>query len=261
MQTIPLYQVDTFTNEVFKGNPAAVCPLTEWFPDKTLLAIAAENNLSETAFIVPKKDGYDIRWFTPASEVDLCGHATLASAWVVFNKLGFTGKEITFSSQSGLLTVVRDGERLSMRFPNRAGKQVTPDPLLFEALGITAEEVYQSRDTIVVLPSEDAVLAVKPDMEALKKIQTFGIVVTAPGKFSDFVSRAFFPSISVPEDPVTGSTHCTLIPYWAARLNKTKLHARQVSKRSGDLWCELTPDSVIISGDAVLYLEGAITLP
>ncbi len=261
MQTIPIFQVDAFTSEQFKGNPAAVCPLKEWLPDETLLAIANENNLSETAFFVPKDDGFHLRWFTPASEVDLCGHATLASAWVLFNKLEFDGDSITFSSQSGPLTVTKKGEKLTLNFPLREGvREASPDPLLFEALGVTSTEVYQARDTIVVLDSEAAVKAVRPDLEKLKKLKTFGVVVTAPGEISDFVSRAFFADISVPEDPVTGSTHCTLAPYWAKRLGKNKLSARQVSARGGDLECEIVGDRVEIAGNAVLFLEGVIYL-
>ena len=256
---IPIYQVDAFTSRLFAGNPAAVCPLKEWLPDDKMQAIALENNLSETAFFVPEDGYYKLRWFTPKVEVDLCGHATLASAFVIFNELRQDESEVRFQTRSGELIVRRDGDRLTMDFPARPPAEcndVHPD--LITALGGDPEKVLASQDYLVVYRTEDEVRALKPDMDPLAQVDRFAVIVTAPGKQVDFVSRFFAPSKGVPEDPVTGRAHTTLIPYWSKRLGKKELHAFQVSPRGGELWCVDRGDRVSISGHAVRYLTGTI---
>ena len=256
---LPIYQIDAFTSAVFAGNPAAICPLEEWLPDQQLQAIASENNLSETAYFVREQDFYHLRWFTPEVEVDLCGHATLASAHLLFHELGETGDTVTFHTKSGRLAVHRDGELLKMDFPSRPPVHVTdPHPELVKALGGLPSEILAARDYLVRYQSPEDVLSLTPDMEALKRVDRFAVIVTAPGKDCDFVSRFFAPAKGVPEDPVTGSAHCTLIPYWADQLGKTTLTARQVSKRGGELACRLDGGRVEIAGRAVLYLKGTI---
>jgi len=257
---IPLYQVDAFTDRLFAGNPAAVCPLAEWLPDATLQAIAAENNLSETAFFVGRAGEYALRWFTPASEVDLCGHATLASAHVILGRLEPALDEVRFSSKSGPLRVTRDRGRLWLDFPARPPAASDPIEGLSEALGARPSELWAARDVMAVLASEAEVRSLKPDMGRLQALDRFGFIVTAPGETADFVSRFFAPSLGIPEDPVTGSAHCTLAPFWAERLGKRELRALQVSPRGGELLCELREDRVLIGGHAVSYLEGAIEL-
>lgn len=255
---IPIHQVDAFTSRVFGGNPAAVCRLERWLPDDLLRSIAAENNLSETAYVVRNGEGFDIRWFTPVTEVDLCGHATLATAHVLFSLE--PGRDvIAFSSQSGELRVRRDGGMLQLDFPVREPVPIAPVPVLAEALGEPpAEILVSSRDHLAVYGSEERVRGLAPDMAKLAALDLFGVIVTAPGTGCDFVSRFFAPAEGVPEDPVTGSAHCTLVPYWAKRLGKASLHARQISKRGGELRCTLAGDRVLISGHAVTYLEGTI---
>ncbi len=255
---IPIYQVDAFTSEVFRGNPAAVCPLEQWLDDARLQAIAAENNLSETAYFVPKEDGYHLRWFTPECEVDLCGHATLASAFVLFHYLKPGIKRVKFQSQGGQLQVTREGELLCLDFPARAPVACSVSESLLKALGKSPMEVLCSRDYLVRYRSEDEILSLQPDMALLKTLDRLGVIVTAAGKRSDFVSRFFAPGAGIPEDPVTGSAHCTLTPYWARVLGNAKLHALQVSSRGGELFCELRGDRVLIAGRAVRYLEGTI---
>ncbi len=255
---LPLYQVDAFTERRFAGNPAAICPLPKWLPDATLQAIAAENNLAETAYFVAEPDGYRLRWFTPAVEVDLCGHATLAAAYVLMNCLGFGGDQVTFHSRSGPLTVARSGEMFTLDFPSRPGQPQPIDPAITAALGAPPTEILAARDTMCVLATAAEVSALQPDMTALKQLAPWALIVTAPGDDCDFVSRFFAPKQGVDEDPVTGSAHCTLTPYWAARLGKTNLFARQVSPRGGELWCEDRGDRVRISGHGALYLTGFI---
>jgi PhzF family phenazine biosynthesis protein len=259
---IPYYQIDAFTGAVFSGNPAGVCLLEEWLDGATLQAIAAENNLSETAFLVRRGVGYDLRWFTPKVEVDLCGHATLASAFVVFTRLEPSLDVISFESKSGTLTVGCEGELLVMDFPARRAEPCPSAPLeLTSGLGAMPDEVLLSvRDFLAVFCDEQAVADLRPDMAELAKLDQMGIIVTAPGSASDFVSRFFAPKLGVPEDPVTGSAHSTLIPYWAERLGSSKLHALQMSERGGELFCEDRGDRVRIAGRAVAYLEGTITL-
>jgi predicted PhzF superfamily epimerase YddE/YHI9 len=255
---IPIFQVDAFTSRVFAGNPAAVCPLKEWLDDATLQAIAAENNLSETAFFVPGDTDFHIRWLTPTQEVDLCGHATLASAWVVFNHLDPSATVAVFSSRSGPLKVARAGDMLVMDFPSRPPEPCpAPSPAL-EGLGRAPREILASRDYLAVYDSEDEVRALRPDMARLRGLDRLGVIATAPGTRSDFVSRFFAPGAGIDEDPVTGSAHCTLTPYWAQRLGKDRLHAFQVSARGGELFCMPRGDRVAIAGRAARYLQGVI---
>ncbi len=255
---LPIYQVDAFSRGVFSGNPAAVCPLEEWLPDETMQAIANENNLAETAFFVRNNGRFQLRWFTPVCEVDLCGHATLGSAHVLFHELKEPGDTVQFETKSGELVVRRHGDRLAMDFPSRPPEPVDADAGLVPAMGGRPVEILAARDYLVRYGSEEEVMALKPDMEALKRIDRFAFIATAPGTDCDFVSRFFAPAKGVPEDPVTGSAHCTLIPYWAKQLGKTILHARQISPRRGELFCKLAGDRVEIAGYAALFLQGRI---
>jgi PhzF family phenazine biosynthesis protein len=257
---ILVYQVDAFAERIFAGNPAAVCPLEEWLPDQMLQAIAAENNLAETAFFVRNGTGFDLRWFTPTVEVDLCGHATLASAYVLINCLGWEASELSFNTRSGQLKVTRKGELLVLDFPALPPEPVTPCAGLLSGLGGNPQAILAARDYMVVYDSEDEIRALQPDLEKLKNADRFGVIVTAPGTDCDFVSRFFAPGQGIPEDPVTGSAHCTLVPYWAERLGKMTLHGKQVSRRGGELFCELRGDRVEIAGRAALFLQGSITL-
>ena len=258
---VPLYQVDAFTDRLFGGNPAAVCPLDSWLPDDLLQQIAAENNLSETAYIIPSDAAdhdFDIRWFTPTLEADLCGHATLAAAWVVQEHLGRNPETVRFLSRSGMLGVTRDADELALDFPARPAVPTDPVPALAAALGGEPEETLEAVDYLAVFGSEQTVAGLKPDMRALAELDVRGIIVTAPGRTCDFVSRFFAPRSGIDEDPVTGSAHCTLAPYWARRLDKTDLAARQISARGGELQCRLVGDRVHIAGRAVTFLQGAI---
>lgn len=259
---LKLYQTDAFSDRVFSGNPAAVVPLDSWLANDAMQAIAAENNLSETAFFVPRDDGYAIRWFTPASEVDLCGHATLASAFVVMQFLQPQANVVRFDSHSGELIVRKlDDGKLELDFPAKPPKVLAESPVgPAEALGVAPDAVLDQDDYLVVLQNAAAVAAVRPDFAALGRLERRGVIVTAPGDDCDFVSRFFGPRVGVPEDPVTGSAHCILVPYWAERLGKSTLHARQVSARGGELFCRLAGERVRIGGHATLYLEGTITL-
>jgi predicted PhzF superfamily epimerase YddE/YHI9 len=264
---IPIYQIDAFTVERFRGNPAAVCPLPYWIDDDLLQAIAAENNLSETAFLVRRDDGFDLRWFTPTTEVDLCGHATLASAHALVHPLGETADPLRFHTRSGVLEVVRSGHRLVMRFPALPARPVEPPPGAAAALGGALQEWRASQESprqgnyLAVYASEAEVAALTPDIAALGGYGLFGFIATAPGESVDFVSRYFAPAFGVPEDPVTGSAHCVLAPYWADRLGRgagERMTARQISPRGGDLTVSLHGDQVHLEGEAVLYLEGHI---
>jgi PhzF family phenazine biosynthesis protein len=255
-----MYQVDAFAGQVFSGNPAAICPLDNWLPDAQMQAIAAENNLAETAFFVRNGSGYKLRWFTPAVEVELCGHATLASAFIILNDLTPGERSVSFETKSGTLTVTREGDLYSLDFPAMPPKECDVYPGLVQALGGKPETVLGARDYFVVYGSEEELRALKPDMQALMNIDRFAVIATAPGRQVDFVSRFFAPAKGVPEDPVTGSAHCSLIPYWSKRLGKSKLHAFQVSPRGGELWCEDRGARVTISGKAVRFFEGAIFL-
>jgi PhzF family phenazine biosynthesis protein len=258
---IPVYHVDAFTDRLFGGNPAAVCPLESWLPDATMQAIAAENNLSETAFFVREGDDCALRWFTPKVEVDLCGHATLASAHVIFRREPSRGSVAFRTVKAGTLTVTRTGEKLAMDFPARPPKLVAAPHGLAAALGKAPTELLVARDYMAVYDSSDDVAALAPDFAALGKLDCFAVIATAPGENGvDFVSRFFAPAQGVPEDPVTGSSHCTLAPYWGQRLGKTYLEALQISRRVGKLSCTLANERVVIAGQAVLYLEGTITI-
>jgi predicted PhzF superfamily epimerase YddE/YHI9 len=260
---LPVFHVDAFTAKPFGGNPAAVCPLAEWLDDDRLRAVAAENNLSETAYLVPRNGGYDLRWFTPTCEVKLCGHATLASALVVMQTLAPGSNSVRFeTSFSGTLTVSRDRDLLAMDFPANPPWVCPNRPAaLLDGLGRTPASVMQVEDNyFAVYEREQDITSICPDLRLLEKLHPAGVAITAPGKNCDFVSRYFAPSYGIPEDPVTGSTHCSLAPYWADRLGKTSLHARQVSERGGELWCEVKGDRVIIKGKAVLTLRGELLL-
>jgi PhzF family phenazine biosynthesis protein len=259
---VRLYQVDAFTSQLFGGNPAAVCPLDAWLPDDVLQAIARENNLSETAFVLRDEPrGWQLRWFTPTQEVDLCGHATLATAYVLFNRLAPGLERAQFSSRSGTLVVTeREGDWLEMDFPSRPPEPCEVPEGLVEALGAEPRETLLSRDLVAVFDSEEQVRALRPDMARLAELELFAVVATARGEEADFVSRFFAPRVGVPEDPVTGSAHCSLVPYWAARLEKKALLAHQVSARGGVLQCEDRGERVGLAGQAVLYLEGYINV-
>jgi PhzF family phenazine biosynthesis protein len=258
-----IYQVDAFASEVFKGNPAAVCPLEQWLDGETMLKIAAENNLSETAFFVKKDGVYEIRWFTPTIEVNLCGHATLASAFVVFNCLGETSDVIRLhSDRSGDLSVEKRGDRLILDFPRYGVNEIEIDENLVRAVGKRPLQTWETQGNMVLMlfEKESDVAAIAPDMSALGKIPFDEVIVTAKGDAADFVSRMFAPRIGIPEDPVTGAIHCSLIPFWAERLGKTELFARQISARGGELFCELAGERVKIGGNAALYLKGEINV-
>lgn len=256
---LPIYQIDAFARRAFAGNPAAVVLLDAWLPDEAMQAIAGENNLAETAFLVQEPAGWSIRWFTPACEVDLCGHATLASAFVLFERDPGLPR-ITFQSRSGPLAVGREGDLLVLDFPSRPPVAVPPVPGLPEALGAPVREVWKARDLVAVLDDEATVRSLKPNLEALATMDDFAVVATAPGEEADFVSRFFGPRVGVPEDPVTGSAHSTLVPFWSRRLGRSKLRALQVSPRGGELLCEDRGDRVAIGGRAVKVIEGTLFL-
>jgi PhzF family phenazine biosynthesis protein len=260
---LSVFQIDAFTDRVFGGNPAAVCPLDAWIADDVMQAIAAENNLSETAFFVADgEDGtsYDLRWFTPALEVELCGHATLASAFLIFERFAPDAEILRFQTRSGELTVARKDGMLFLDFPSYPGPAVDCPDALTGGMGNTPQEVIEGPNYMAVFQSEADIAALAPNMEMLATLHPRGVIATAPGDAVDFVSRVFVPSFGVPEDPATGSAHCMLTPYWARRLGKTRLNARQISTRGGVLVCEDRGDRVGIGGQAVLYLEGKITV-
>lgn len=258
---LPIYQVDAFASALFSGNPAAVVPLEEWISDEQMQRIAAENNLSETAFFVKEGGSHHLRWFTPTVEVDLCGHATLAAAHVLFEELGYDETDIVFKTRSGMLSVSKEEQKLMMNFPaDEMPKTKAPD-VLFKALGINrTPETYKTDDWMVVLESEEDVAALNPDMRLLNEVEARGVIVTAPGDEVDFVSRFFAPQSGVDEDPVTGSAHTKSTPYWSNVLGKSELSARQISARGGDLICRMKGDRVEILGEAVTYFKGEITI-
>jgi PhzF family phenazine biosynthesis protein len=258
LMRIPIYHLDAFTSRVFGGNPAAVCPLEDWLEDGLLQAIAAENNLSETAFFKGGGGKYEIRWMTPTQEVDLCGHATLASAHVIFERVEPGRSEVTFASKSGPLGVKKEAGRLALEFPSRPPRTIEAPRGLGEILGREPREVLKARDLLAVFETPEDVLALTPDFARLASLDAFAVIATAPGRDVDFVSRFFAPGRGIPEDPVTGSSHCTLVPYWSKRLGKKRLHAHQLSKRGGELFLEDRGDRVLIAGHAVQYLEGTL---
>jgi PhzF family phenazine biosynthesis protein len=254
--SIPYYQIDTFTGSLFTGNPAGVCLLADWLPDELLQSIAAENNLAETAFLVQRDSSFDLRWFTPSIEVDLCGYATLAPAHVIFRHLGYRESTIRFHTRSGLLAVSRNDDLLTLDFPARPATPCDIPHDLSEGLRATPSSTAKSRDYLAVFETEEAVRNLQPDMAALMRLDCLGIIATAPGDHCDFVSRFFAPRAGIPEDPVTGSAHCTLIPYWAQRLGRSELRALQVSSRGGELFCQNRDERVGIGGRAVTYSSG-----
>ncbi len=262
LTTRPIFQVDAFGRGPFTGNPAAVIPLDDWLPDNLLLAIAGENNLSETAFYVPRQTGYDLRWFTPTQEVDLCGHATLATAWVLYNLYDAKDRELVFHTRSGQLNVRREGaDRLSLLFPARHAQPVELTPDIQRMVDQPVSAALRSRDLMLVLDSEAAVLHARPNLDWIRRDNSLGVIITAPGEHCDFVSRFFAPNAGIDEDPVTGSAHCTLTPFWSERLGKVELHARQLSRRGGWLECHALGDHVRIVGEARLYMDGHIHVP
>jgi PhzF family phenazine biosynthesis protein len=260
MMEIPFYQIDAFASQVFSGNPAGVCLLKSWLPDDVLQSIAAENNLPETAFLVGQDDCYDIRWFSPTVEIDLCGHGTLASGHVIFQFVGCDLECVEFRSKSGDLRVKRKNSLLFLDFPSRKPLPCSTPDGLASILGAAPSQVLSSRDLMVVFDDENTVKTLNPNLDAVAKLDGFALIVTAPGQDSDFVSRFFAPGAGIPEDPVTGSAHCTLVPYWSERLGRKDLHAFQLSKRGGELFCTDRGDRISIGGRAVTYLAGTITI-
>jgi PhzF family phenazine biosynthesis protein len=260
---VPIYQVDAFASSLFKGNPAAVCPLDRWLPDETLQSIAAENNLAETAYYIPSGHGrFELRWFTPAVEVDLCGHATVATAAVILGlRAELAGTRVLFDSKSGELVVDREGDLYALNFPSNPPEACSVDPGLVAALGAQPQLTLASRGYLCVFETEAEVRALRPNMDKVAALDRWSVMATAPGEDCDFVSRFFAPAKGIPEDPVTGSAHTVLVPYWSERLGKKKLFARQISSRGGELWCENLGSRVKIAGRAVPYLEGTIQVP
>jgi predicted PhzF superfamily epimerase YddE/YHI9 len=259
---VPYYQVDAFTDRAFGGNPAGVCMLESWLPDELLQRVAAENNLSETVFVVRAGDDFELRWFTPAVEVDLCGHATLAPAFVLFTELKYPGSRITFHTRrSGALGAEWDGKIVMLDFPSRPGEPCAAPPALMEGLGHIPHEVRKSRDYLAVLGSDEDVRTLAPDFPRIATLDCLGVIATAKGADVDFVSRFFAPGAGLNEDPVTGSAHCTLIPYWAEKLGKSRMVARQLSARGGTIFCEMRGERVGIGGHAVLFSRAELLLP
>jgi len=260
MTTIPIFQLDAFTDKPFGGNPAAVCPLQEWLPDDVMQSIALENNVSDTAFYVPEGDGFLLRWFTPKIEVDLCGHATLATAWLILNELEPDRASVAFDTRSGTLTVSRDGDLLAMDFPVMVAEERPAPAGLAEAIGIEPVKFLKAVMNMAVLENEAVVRAVNPDFGYIKNMDGMGLIITALGDQSDCASRYFAPHAGIDEDPVTGSAHCTIVPYWSGVLGKAQIHARQVSARSGDLYCLLEGDRVVLTGKARTVIKGTFTI-
>ena len=258
---LQIFQADAFTAELFKGNPAAVVPLIEWLSDETMLQIAMENNLSETAFFIPEGDHFQIRWFTPKTEVNLCGHATLGTAHILFNELAFKGEQIEFTSKSGLLKVTKSGDKLQLDFPADPVSLEDTNPEIETALGAGPIATYKGKTKhLLLFDNEETIRNMNPNFHLLKQTEARGIIVTAKGTTVDFVSRFFAPKVGIDEDPVTGSAHTLLVPFWASRLNKTEMTALQLSARGGQLWCTLSGDRVLIAGKAVTYLKGEIEI-
>ncbi|MEZ5830506.1 MAG: PhzF family phenazine biosynthesis protein [Dongiaceae bacterium] len=259
--TMPFFQVDAFASKPFAGNPAAVMPLKEWLPDETLQSIAAEHNLAETAFFVPKGDDFHLRWFTPTVEMPLCGHATLASGYVVLNHLDRSRDKVVFHTQSGPLTVTRDGDRLLMDFPTRANEPASVSELapVAEAIGAKVIDLRRGWTYLAAVESEDVVRNLKPDISKIAALP-LDVTVTARGSKADFVSRVFVPKVGIPEDPVTGAAHCLLVPYWSEVLERKTFFARQLSRRGGELWLRLDGDRVKMAGHAILTVAGDVHL-
>ncbi|MDQ6993438.1 MAG: PhzF family phenazine biosynthesis protein [Mariprofundus sp.] len=257
---LPIYQIDAFASKPFEGNPAAICPLDEWLPDGVMQLIAEENNLSETAFFIATDSGFHIRWFTPTVEVDLCGHATLAAAYVLFHCLDFKQPEILFDSRSGLLSVVKQGDLLILDFPAQPAVICEAPIQMIHAFGMEPVMCLKAEDYIVVFEQEDDLLSAEPDFDLLSELDGRGVIVTAPSELYDFVCRFFAPKFGINEDPVTGSAFTQLAPYWANRLGRTQLFAKQLSSRGGEVRCELKGERVLIAGRGVKYLQGEIEI-
>jgi PhzF family phenazine biosynthesis protein len=257
---IPIYQIDAFSAELFKGNPAAVCPLDNWLSDALMQAIALENNLSETAFFVPKGDDFHIRWFTPKSEVDLCGHATLATAFVIYHVLGYEKETLRFDSRSGILTVTQDNDWLTMDFPAQPPAPCDVPEEIINAFSVAPIECLTSEDLILVFERETDVETADPDLAQLIKLDSRGVAITARSTDYDFIARFFAPKHGIPEDPETGSAYTQLAPYWAAKIGPKRFHVKQVSPRGGELTCEVVGDRVFIAGKATKYMEGTIRI-
>ena len=259
--SLKMYQVDAFTGTLFSGNPAAICPLNDWLPDQYMQHIARENNLSETAFFVPSEDGFKLRWFTPTIEVELCGHATLATAHVIYHHLGFEGEAIRFQTLSGELRVERNGTGYVMDFPSdKLEKQESPEALVL-SLGLQPQETWRGKDDYLVLvKDEKELLSISPDFRSMRRLSARGVIVTAPGQHCDFVSRFFAPQSGVNEDPVTGSAHTSLAPYWAKKLGKNDLTALQLSQRRGTVFCTLQGNRVLLRGQAITYMQAELDL-
>jgi PhzF family phenazine biosynthesis protein len=257
---IPYYVVHAFTDRIFSGNPAGVCPLDFWPPDELLQKIAFENNLAETAFFAREGSGFRLRWFAPMAEVDLCGHATLATAFVLFESLGYAQTSVRFETRSGPLTVARKADMLAMDFPTLEVQPVAIPSQLVQGLGANPREVFESMDQIAVFGDESEVASLKPDLDILKRLPARGVLVTAPGKTSDYVLRCFGPKVGIPEDPATGSAQSMLAPYWAARLGKRNLTVHQLSSRGGEMFCEVNGNRIEIAGRAALYLTGQLSV-
>ena len=258
---LPIFQADAFASSLYKGNPAAVVPLSEWLPNRTMQQIASENNLSETAFYIKEENHFYIRWFTPKAEVNLCGHATLATAHILFNELNFQGDLLLFNSKSGMLTVRKSQDKLQLDFPADFVQPIELESVFNDALGIAPIAAFKGRtDYLLLFESEEMIQNIKPNFQLLKQTDARGVIATAAGKEVDFVSRFFAPQVGVDEDPVTGSAHTSLVPFWAERLHKTELTALQLSERGGQLWCALAGDRVLIVGKAVTYLRGEIEI-
>ena len=257
---LTIYQVDAFAEKVFEGNPAAVVPLEEWLEDDLMQKIAMENNLSETAFFVKTDRGFHLRWFTPEYEIDLCGHATLASAYVIKNFVEPHLAKINFTTEkAGILKAMAKDGMYTLDFPSRMPQSCDAPGLVLKSLNLlTAVEILKSRDYFVVLPNEEAVMNCEPDFTLMKELDALGVIVTAKGQSVDVVSRCFYPGLGVQEDPVTGSAHCNVVPYWSEKLGKTRLYCKQLSQRGGDLHCELDGDRVLMSGKCILYMQGEI---
>ncbi len=259
--SLPIYQVDAFANALFEGNPAAVVPLEQWLSDAEMQTIAMENNLSETAFFCPEDNDFHLRWFTPTAEVDLCGHATLATAHVLFEHLDYPGSAISFRTRSGSLTVERTDQGLSMDFPAIASEPVDISDTLVKGLGARPSQARAAPDLLAIFDHQQEIMDLQPDFAVLAQLDRRGVIATAPGTEHDFVSRCFYPKVGVNEDPVTGSAHCKMTPYWAGELGRNDLTARQLSRRGGTLGCRLHGDRVILTGQAVTYMTGQIRCP
>lgn len=255
---IKQYTVDAFTQHVFAGNPAAVCVLDEWLPDETMQHIAMENNLSETAFTVKEGDAYRLRWFTPGGEISLCGHATLGTSYVLFRFYEKEADQLTFHTMSGDLFITRDGERMTMNFPSYTCHEIEITPLMTDVFGTAPNHAFLDRDLLLVYEDEAIIRHMQPDFEKMQHLPGIGVGVTAPGKDYDCVSRFFAPKLKVNEDPVTGSAHCMITPYWTGLLGKDSILAYQASARGGELFCRQADDRTYISGHAVLFAESII---